>query len=129
MSRLGYEKPSAPKVFVTAVDEALREIVSSETSPDVLGRFLLAYRHRRNFPWLPESGQNPEAGMQDGLVCALRYALAEYIPGRSQYAEYATGDFPVSEDEQGRVKEAASAVVDDQLSLLQFSNGLSVGGA
>ncbi|MFF2790632.1 hypothetical protein ACFVT6_28410 [Streptomyces sp. NPDC058049] len=66
--------------------------------------------------------------MQDGLVCAFRYALAEYIPGRSQYAESPTGDFPVSEEARERVEEAASAVVDDPMSLMQFATGLSTGG-
>ncbi|MEY2231619.1 hypothetical protein [Streptomyces sp. BF23-19] len=128
MSRLGYEKPSVPKPFATGVDAALRELVASETSVAVLGRFLAAYENRRKFSWLPESGQNPEAGMKDGLVSAFRYALASYIPGRSQHPEYSTESFPISREARKRIEEAVSVVSDDAMSLMQFATGLSTDG-
>lgn len=128
MSRLGYEKPSVPKPFMTGVDEALREIVTSETSIGVLGRFLAAYDQRKKYSWLPESGKNPEAGMQDGLVCAFRYALATYIPGRSQYPQSTTEDLSISRESLKRIERAASVAVDDPVSLLRFASNLSTGG-
>ncbi|MFF6999881.1 hypothetical protein ACFY93_33810 [Streptomyces sp. NPDC008313] len=128
MSRLGYEKPSAPKEFVTAVDEALRAVVASESSSGALARFITAYNYRRRFSWLPESGLNPEAGMGDGLVCAFRYALASYIPGRSQAVEVSTEEFPISGEVRKGIDDATSVVADDPLSLLQFDSGLSAGG-
>ncbi|MDQ0790179.1 MULTISPECIES: hypothetical protein [unclassified Streptomyces] len=129
VSRLGYEKPTAPKEFVVAVDEALREIVASKAHSGVLSRFLAAYNQRKSYPWLPESGLNPEAGMENGLVCAFRYALATYIPGRIQHGDPPTDFSPVSEEARKRIEEAAALVVEDSVSILQFSRGLSTEGS
>lgn len=68
----GYHKEPLPLNRATFL-AAVHDLVEDLRFGIVLGRFYYTYEYKKQFPWLPESGNYPSK--ENGLSCAIENAL------------------------------------------------------
>jgi hypothetical protein len=106
------------ETFLTAA----HTLVDYPGSEFLLGRFLYTYEHKRQFPWLVESGQVPGEDLK-GISGAVKMALAYHrMSGQLTDPE---GTTPVTAQYRTDLHEAFEAVSRDDFSLRRFAHRLS----
>lgn len=110
---------AAPNPVAERATQALQGVIQSDENVALLDRFRTTYEYRRQFSWLPESGQSPVRGEQDGLVNAVRSALFMYTATPEPEIEGSEHHTPVGgvwRDPawEARLTKAASQAMNDE---------------